>query len=95
MFRLVVWKVQYYWGWDWGLVLMICGLWKVVRFELYEVYLDDLWVDYEVDESLKKVKGMIIVISLDGVGYIVDLIVDYDGKMVFKGIVELDSNGNV
>jgi len=57
MARLAVRKAQYHWGWDWGPILNTCGPWREVRLERYEARVQDLRVDYELDHSLKSVKG--------------------------------------
>ncbi|GJN70221.1 beta-mannosidase B [Purpureocillium lilacinum] len=54
--RLPVRKAQYHWGWDWGPVLMTCGPWRPINLEIYESRLTDLYVDVDVDSSLKSAK---------------------------------------
>ncbi|KAK8066037.1 family 2 glycosyl hydrolase [Apiospora hydei] len=43
------WKL----GWDWGPALLTCGPWRPVHLEIYSSRLGDLWLDIDVDESLK------------------------------------------
>ncbi|KAF2495038.1 glycoside hydrolase [Lophium mytilinum] len=50
-------KAQYHWGWDWGPILMTCGIWKPINVETYEVRIEDLWVKYDLSDDLKKVEG--------------------------------------
>ncbi|KAI1806529.1 glycoside hydrolase family 2 protein [Daldinia bambusicola] len=51
--RLAVRKSQYHWGWDWGPALLTCGPWRPINLEVYESRITDLWVDIDVDKSLK------------------------------------------
>ncbi|KAF3057388.1 Beta-mannosidase B [Daldinia childiae] len=51
--RLAVRKSQYHWGWDWGPSLLTCGPWRPINLEVYESRITDLWVDIDVDKSLK------------------------------------------
>jgi len=60
MARLAVRKAQYHWGWDWGPILNTCGPWREVRLEVYEARIDDLRIDYELDESFKSVTGTLL-----------------------------------
>jgi beta-mannosidase len=59
MARLAVRKAQYHWGWDWGPILNTCGPWREVRLETYQARIEDLRVDYKLDDSLKSVQGTI------------------------------------
>ncbi|KAL5115715.1 hypothetical protein ACEQ8H_006427 [Pleosporales sp. CAS-2024a] len=59
MARLAVRKAQYHWGWDWGPILNTCGPWREVRLETYQARVEDLRVDYQLDDSLQKVRGTI------------------------------------
>lgn len=59
MARLAVRKAQYHWGWDWGPILNTCGPWRDVRLETYQSRVEDLRVDYKLDENLKAVRGTI------------------------------------
>ncbi|KAI8963662.1 glycoside hydrolase family 2 protein [Daldinia sp. FL1419] len=40
-------------GWDWGPALLTCGPWRPINLEVYESRITDLWVDVDVDKSLK------------------------------------------
>lgn len=59
MARLAVRKAQYHWGWDWGPILNTCGPWREVRLETYQARVEDLRVDYKLDDSLNSVQGTI------------------------------------
>ncbi|KAF2713938.1 glycoside hydrolase family 2 protein [Pleomassaria siparia CBS 279.74] len=52
-------KAQYHWGWDWGPILMTAGPWKKVVLETYVTRIEDVWVEYELSNDLKKAKGKI------------------------------------
>ncbi|KAH3963733.1 hypothetical protein HBI37_166050 [Parastagonospora nodorum] len=59
MARLAVRKAQYHWGWDWGPILNTCGPWREVKLETYQSRVEDLRIDYKLDDSLKTVQGTI------------------------------------
>ncbi|KAK9242223.1 hypothetical protein V1506DRAFT_99318 [Lipomyces tetrasporus] len=42
-------KAQYHWGWGWGPRLMMVGIWKPVRLEIYSARIADVDIspDYE------------------------------------------------
>jgi beta-mannosidase len=46
-------------SWDWGPILNTCGPWRDVRLETYQARIEDLRVDYKLDDSLKIVQGTI------------------------------------
>lgn len=90
MARLAVRKAQYHWGWDWGPILNTCGPWREVRLETYQARIEDLRVDYKLDESLKSVQGTISAAVEGASAQIVSFVV-YDGdKSVFKESVKVD-----
>lgn len=55
--RLGVRKAQYYWGWDWGPVLMTAGPWRPVRLEINETRISDLWAQIDVSKDLSLASG--------------------------------------
>ncbi|KAH7406878.1 glycoside hydrolase superfamily [Phaeosphaeria sp. MPI-PUGE-AT-0046c] len=84
MARLAVRKAQYHWGWDWGPILNTCGPWREVRLETYQTRIQDLRVDYKLNDSLKIVQGTISARIEGHSAQSVDFAV-YDGdQMVFK-----------
>jgi beta-mannosidase len=84
MSRLAVRKAQYHWGWDWGPILNTCGPWREVRLETYQARIEDLRVDYKLDDSLKTVQGTISA-RVEGTSATSIVFAVYDGdKMVFK-----------
>ncbi|KAJ4346247.1 hypothetical protein N0V95_005563 [Ascochyta clinopodiicola] len=84
MSRLAVRKAQYHWGWDWGPILNTCGPWREVRLETYEARLEDIRVDYKLDDSLKSVQGTIsAVVEGDSAKSVTFQVQDGD-KQVFK-----------
>jgi beta-mannosidase len=52
-------KAQYHWGWDWGPILLTCGPWKPISLEVYVARIEDLWVEYELSEGLKRARGKV------------------------------------
>ena len=82
-------------GWDWGPVLMTCGPWRDVRFEVYEARISDIRVDYEVDANLKSVKGTISTYVEGNSGTTVEVSArTSDGQsVVFKGTANVDGDG--
>ncbi|RAR07786.1 glycoside hydrolase family 2 protein [Stemphylium lycopersici] len=90
MARLAVRKAQYHWGWDWGPILNTCGPWREVRLETYQARIEDLRIDYELDDSLKTVQGTISAViegvSADTISFDV-----YDGDTrVFREAAKID-----
>ena len=84
MSRLAVRKAQYHWGWDWGPILNTCGPWREVRLETYRARIEDLRVDYKLDESLKSVQGTISA-TIEGTSAKSVSFAVYDGeKLAFK-----------
>jgi len=89
MARLAVRKAQYHWGWDWGPILNTCGPWREMRLETYEARVEDLRVDYKLDESLKSVQGTISA-TVEGASAKTVSFVVYDGDgSVFKESVNV------
>jgi len=82
MARLAVRKAQYHWGWDWGPILNTCGPWREVRLETYQARIQNLRVDYELDDKLKSLKGTISA-RVEGAENVAFAVLD-GGKMVFK-----------
>lgn len=50
-------KAQYHWGWDWGPLLLTAGPWKPVVLETYVRRIEDMWVEYDLNNDLKRAKG--------------------------------------
>jgi beta-mannosidase len=82
MSRLAVRKAQYHWGWDWGPILNTCGPWREVRLETYQARIQDLRVDYELDDKLKRLQGTISA-RVEGAQHVAFAVSD-GGKIVFK-----------
>lgn len=84
MSRLAVRKAQYHWGWDWGPILNTCGPWREVRLETYEARVQDVRVDYKLDDSLKSVQGTISAVVEGSSAKIVTFKVQDGDMQVFK-----------
>ncbi|KAK8210952.1 hypothetical protein IWZ01DRAFT_435378 [Phyllosticta capitalensis] len=93
MARLAVRKSQYHFGWDWGPVLITSGIWKEVRLETYQAKLEDVRIDYELDQDLKKAGGVITSNVEGGEGCTVSIRGQLDGKNVFKVDAPVDDHG--
>ncbi|KAK6433546.1 hypothetical protein LTR95_010270, partial [Oleoguttula sp. CCFEE 5521] len=95
MARLAVRKAQYHLGsgWDWGPILTTCGPWKAVRLETYHAQVEDLRVDYEVNDSFTKVTGKITATVEGSSGKQVNFSASFGDKGVFKGTTEVGSDG--
>jgi beta-mannosidase len=89
MSRLAVRKAQYHWGWDWGPILNTCGPWREVRLESYQCRIEDLRVDYKLDENLKSVQGTISAAIEGSSGEKVIFTVQDGEKQVFKESAEV------
>lgn len=93
MARLAVRKAQYHWGWDWGPILNTCGPWREVRLESYAARIQDLRVDYQLDDSLKTVQGAISAVvegaAADSICFTV-----FDGETaVFREVTKITHQG--
>ncbi|KAJ4376666.1 hypothetical protein N0V86_006782 [Didymella sp. IMI 355093] len=84
MSRLAVRKAQYHWGWDWGPILNTCGPWREVRLETYQARVEDVRVDYQLDDSLKTVQGTISAVVEGSSAKSVTFKVQDGDKQVFK-----------
>lgn len=80
-------------GWDWGPVLITSGIWKEVRLETYQAKLEDVRIDYELDQDLKKAGGVITSNVEGGEGCTVSIRGQLDGKNVFKVDAPVDDHG--
>ncbi|EMD88715.1 glycoside hydrolase family 2 protein [Bipolaris maydis C5] len=45
-------KAQYHWGWDWGPILMTCGIWKPISLETWTSELSNLDIHYDLSHDL-------------------------------------------
>ncbi|KAI1621589.1 glycoside hydrolase superfamily [Exophiala viscosa] len=57
--RMGLRKAQYHWGWDWGPRLVTAGIWRPVRLETFSSRVEDVSVQYSVDEKSKDCQGII------------------------------------
>lgn len=64
--RMAVRKAQYHWGWDWGPVLMTAGIWRAIRFEVYQARVSNLWpqTNLAADHQTAEVTAIIDVDSI-------------------------------
>ncbi|KAF1927066.1 glycoside hydrolase family 2 protein [Didymella exigua CBS 183.55] len=84
MSRLAVRKAQYHWGWDWGPILNTCGPWREVRLETYQARVEDVRVDYKLDDGLQSVQGTISAVVEGSSAQSVIFKVQDGDKQVFK-----------
>ncbi|OZJ04330.1 hypothetical protein BZG36_02373 [Bifiguratus adelaidae] len=52
--RLYVRKAGYHYGWDWGPVLMACGVWRPVRLEVYEARIREVAIPITLSDDLSQ-----------------------------------------
>ncbi|KAK0616813.1 glycoside hydrolase family 2 protein [Immersiella caudata] len=96
-------KAQCHWGWDWGPVLVTCGVWKEVRVDVYEGRIGEVRADYEVvemgEEAAVEVRVRVGVEGevVEGVGIKVGLGMEGEGGEVWdvEGEWERDGEGLV
>jgi beta-mannosidase len=50
-------KAQYHWGWDWGPILMTCGVWKPVSLDTWTSRVANLGIHYELSDDLASAKA--------------------------------------
>ncbi|CDM38127.1 CAZyme family GH2 [Penicillium roqueforti] len=65
--RLAVRKAQYHWGWDWGPVLMTAGIWRAVRFEVYQARVANIWPQTQLSAD-HQAADVTVVIDVESVG---------------------------
>ncbi|KAK8182749.1 putative beta-mannosidase [Phyllosticta citribraziliensis] len=93
MARLAVRKAQYHFGWDWGPVLITSGIWKEVRLETYHARIENVRIDYELDQDLKRVSG-VITLTVEGDGRGKALVRgEVDGKTALHVEAQVDDHG--
>lgn len=66
-------------GWDWGLVFLICGLWWLINFEIYEMRFVDFSFDSIIFENFKLV-GIKVIVEVEGLGGKVKFEFLFDGE---------------
>lgn len=74
---------------SWGPILNTCGPWRAVRLETYEARIEDLRVDYKLDESLKTVRGTISAVVEGTSAKSVSFVVYDEDQSVFKETVHV------
>lgn len=57
--RIGIRKAPYHWGWDWGPKFITAGPWRPVRLERYTSRVEDVWIEYLLDDDLKDCTGVI------------------------------------
>ncbi|EUC45953.1 carbohydrate-binding module family 35 protein [Bipolaris oryzae ATCC 44560] len=45
-------KAQYHWGWDWGPILMTCGIWRPISLQTWTSELSNLDIHYDLSHEL-------------------------------------------
>lgn len=80
-------------GWDWGPLLIPCGPWQPVRLESYTSRVEDLRIEYEVDDRLHKVSGSITVTVEGGAGQSIFFNARLGEIEVLNGVAEVDTFG--
>ncbi|KAH8697483.1 glycoside hydrolase superfamily [Talaromyces proteolyticus] len=94
--RLGVRKAPYHWGWDWGPKLMTAGPWRPIRLQKYSSRIEDIWLDYTLDEALKHCEGTIFA-RVDGcVGDEIRLALrNQEGDVLFEKRLPVHPEGHV
>lgn len=89
--RMAVRKAQYHWGWDWGPVLMTAGIWRAVRFEVYQTRVANLWPKTQVspDYQTAEVTAVIDVESVGGGDYTAQVSLGLTGKVISSQTIPL------
>lgn len=82
--RMAVRKAQYHWGWDWGPVLMTAGIWRAVRFEVYQARVANLWPQTQLsaDHQTAEVTAVIDVESVGDGEYTAQLSLGLKGNEI-------------
>lgn len=93
--RIPVRKAQYNWGWDWGPILMTAGPWRPVYVEEYQVRIDDVWLQYELDAEFKSAAGVLSA-KVDGAtveDHHVVLSLSFEDDIMFEKRCTIDPRG--
>lgn len=92
--RLAVRKAQYHWGWDWGPAFATAGPWRPVRLETYCSRIEDISIEYALDDNLRNCRGTIYA-RVDGhTGDKVRLALrKLDGDLVFEVVGVVGAEG--
>jgi beta-mannosidase len=82
--RMAARKAQYHWGWDWGPVLMTAGIWRAVRFEVYQARVANVWpkTQLSADHQTAEVTAAIDVESVGDGDYTAQVSLGLKGKEI-------------
>jgi beta-mannosidase len=82
--RMAARKAQYHWGWDWGPVLMTAGIWRAVRFEVYQACVANVWpkTQLSADYQTAEVTAVIDVESVGDGDYTAQVSLGLKGKEI-------------
>ncbi|KAJ6147195.1 hypothetical protein N7497_009177 [Penicillium chrysogenum] len=82
--RMAARKAQYHWGWDWGPVLMTAGIWRAVRFEVYQARVANVWpkTQLSADHQTAEVTAVIDVESVGDGDYTAQVSLGLKGKEI-------------
>ena len=90
--RLAVRKAQYHWGWDWGPAAVTAGPWRPVRIETYRSRVEDIFVQYTLNEDLQHCRATISSLVDGYPGDRVKFILrDPDGAQIFETTCNVDT----
>lgn len=92
--RMAVRKAQYHWGWDWGPVLMTAGIWRAVRFEVYQARVSNLWPQTQLsaDHQMAEVTATIDVDSIVDGEYTAQFSLSLKGNEIASQSVSVSGN---
>ncbi|KGO48230.1 Glycoside hydrolase, family 2, N-terminal [Penicillium expansum] len=87
--RMAVRKAQYHWGWDWGPVLMTAGIWRAVRFEVYQARVANLWPQTKLsaDHQTAEVTAVIDVESVGDGEYTAQFSLGLKGNEIASKVI--------
>ncbi|EKV11699.1 Glycoside hydrolase, family 2, N-terminal [Penicillium digitatum] len=91
--RMAVRKAQYHWGWDWGPVLMTAGIWRAVRFEIYQARVANLWpqTQLSVDHQTAEVTAVINVESVCDGEYTAQFSLGLKGNKIASKVIPVSA----
>ncbi|KAK9463758.1 glycoside hydrolase superfamily [Lipomyces oligophaga] len=82
--RLYVRKAQYHYGWDWGPVLLTCGIFSPVKLDVYDASITDVGILTDVEESLDLVHIKVLVYASGEYSEIIVQVNDESGELVAR-----------
>jgi len=86
--RVYLRKAQSHYGWDWGPVLITCGVYKPVRVLAYNSFIEEVYPKVDVSANLEKATILVQVSTTNGRGQLEMCLFSPGGKLVETKVVD-------